>query len=108
MHVFRLPAQPKPNYSKNRKPKYNPKPILLLAEYAYPFLSGNGKPSSTPDYLFECPEFNTEKFHQTANSICADTSAHLFDKQKLGSIVNDIFQLDILLMLPGQELPMVI
>lgn len=56
--------------------------------------------------LKKLKEFNTKEFHNTANSICADNNAELFDKNKLDSIVNEIFQLDILLMLPGQELPM--
>lgn len=51
-------------------------------------------------------EFNTPEFIKTANLICADNNAALFDKKKVDSIVNEIFQLDILLMLPGQELPM--
>lgn len=56
--------------------------------------------------LKKLKEFNTPEFHKTANSICADNNAELFDKTKLDSIVNEIFQLDVLLMLPGQELPM--
>lgn len=56
--------------------------------------------------LKKLKEFNTENFHKTANTICADNNARLFDKDKTRSIVNEIFQLDILLILPGQELPM--
>ncbi len=56
--------------------------------------------------LKKLKEFNTEQFHTTANSICADNNGNLFDRSKLDPVVNELFQLDILLMLPGQELPM--
>ncbi len=56
--------------------------------------------------LKKLKEFNTEQFHTTANLICADNNGNLFDRSKLDSVVNELFQLDILLMLPGQELPM--
>ena len=56
--------------------------------------------------LKKLKEFNSESFLNMAKSICADSNAELFDKSKVDSIVNEIFQLDILLILPGQELPM--
>jgi len=66
------------------------------------------KPNSYNSYvnLKKLKEFNTPQFHTTANSICADNNVDIFDKTKTDSIVNELFQLDILLMLPGQELPM--
>lgn len=54
------------------------------------------------------PEFNSVEFLDKIRTICSDCS--LFKKDpvhhKKESILNEMFQLDLLLMLPGQELPM--
>lgn len=53
-------------------------------------------------------EFKSEEFLDKVKTICADCSLFKKDPKnhKKESIVNEMFQLDILLMLPGQELPM--
>lgn len=53
--------------------------------------------------LKSLPEFASESFERTARSICADNSAHKIKSES--DIVTDMFQLDLLVMLPGQELP---
>lgn len=58
--------------------------------------------------LKNLPEFNSVNFIDRIKEICAD--CYLFKKDpnahKKSSIINEMFQLDLLLMLPGQELPM--
>lgn len=53
-------------------------------------------------------EFNSPEFLEKVRTICSDCSLFRKDPKnhKKESIVNEMFQLDILLMLPGQELPM--
>lgn len=55
-------------------------------------------------------EFNTDSFKSKLKSICYDTlSKNRYEKNKLkdaNSVVTEVFQLDLVIMLPGQELPM--
>lgn len=57
--------------------------------------------------LNQLPEFNTDQFINNVRSVCENeiknTNHH---EVKYDSIINEIFQLDIMLILPGQELPM--
>jgi hypothetical protein len=55
--------------------------------------------------LKSLPEFTKEPFSSTVRSICADSVGSFKGGVKSESIVTEMFQLDLLLMLPGQELP---
>lgn len=52
-------------------------------------------------------EFNSESFVNKVKTICADnTILQVRSNRDKQAIANEMFQLDVLLMLPGQELPM--
>jgi hypothetical protein len=56
--------------------------------------------------LRKLEEFNKPEFIDKVNTICADSAAFKHRNVKKNSIVSEMFQLDLLLLLPGQELPM--
>jgi hypothetical protein len=62
--------------------------------------------NSHHESLKQLPEFNTPEFLDKARAICADTSTFKDKKVDRDSIITELFQLDLLVMLPGQELPM--
>ena len=51
-------------------------------------------------------EFNTVDFKEKMNAICADNTIFHTKNVNKNAIVSEMFQLDLLLILPGQELPM--
>lgn len=55
--------------------------------------------------LKQLEEFQSPAFLDHVKSVCAD-NVYLGDQKNKNSIVSDMFQLDLLLILPGQELPM--
>lgn len=56
------------------------------------------------DVLKSIPEFGRESFVQDVKTVCED-SAVFADSRGTGTIVTEMFQLDMVVMLPGQELP---
>lgn len=57
--------------------------------------------------LNQLKEFNTDEFINNVRSVCANEIQNTnHNEVKFDSIINEIFQLDIMLILPGQELPM--
>ena len=54
--------------------------------------------------LKKLKQFNSDTFIDKVKSVCANSNT--FSGKPKDSILNELFQLDILLMLPGQELPM--
>jgi hypothetical protein len=63
-------------------------------------------PYSTYENLRKLPELNDPAFLDKVNTICADNTIFKTKRASKDSIVSELFQLDILLILPGQELPM--
>lgn len=66
-----------------------------------------GDESSEPrlvDVLKSIPEFGRESFMHDVKTVCED-SAVFADSRGTGTIVTEMFQLDMVVMLPGQELP---
>lgn len=57
--------------------------------------------------LNKLPEFNSEQFISNVRAVCENEIKNTnHNDVKLDSIINEIFQLDIMMILPGQELPM--
>jgi hypothetical protein len=57
--------------------------------------------------LNQLPEFNTNQFIDNVRTVCECELKNTHHNDfKFDSIINEIFQLDIMLILPGQELPM--
>lgn len=57
--------------------------------------------------LNKLPEFNSDRFISNVRAVCENEIKNTnHNDVKLDSIINEIFQLDIMMILPGQELPM--
>jgi hypothetical protein len=72
-----------------------------------PNKAANNKNYNSFFNLNQLPEFNTDQFMHNVRSVCeSETKNTNHNDVKFDSIINEIFQLDIMLILPGQELPM--